>query len=393
MKILLLAPQPFYRERGTPIAVDLLLRALADRSHQVDVLTYHLGRDVVYPGVRLHRIPHVPGVRDVPPGFSLRKLLCDLWMLPAALRLAARGGYQLVHAVEESVFMAMLIKRIHGIPYIFDMDSCMPAQMAEKHPRLKLLAHLMDRCETAAIRGALAVAAVCDALADRARACRPAGVFLLRDISLLQRQAISDTAESKEHLRQELDFKGFTFLYIGNLEHYQGIDLLLGGFAQLLKDVRQPATLAIAGGTPEHIAHYKKQAATLGITRQTRFLGPQPVDRMGLLFQAADALVSPRIKGNNTPMKIYSYLDSGRPVLATNLPTHTQVMSPETACLVAPDPEAMAAGMQQLLADHDYGQRLANSAGVVAAERHSWPVFQSAVNDLYQWLDRQLQQH
>ena len=43
MKILLLAPQPFYEERGTPIAVDLLLKALSDRGESVDVLTYPIG--------------------------------------------------------------------------------------------------------------------------------------------------------------------------------------------------------------------------------------------------------------------------------------------------------------------------------------------------------------
>ena len=34
------------------------------------------------------------------------------------------------------------------------------------------------------------------------------------------------------------------------------------------------------------------------------------------LFEAADVLVSPRIRGNNTPMKIYSYLESGKAILA-----------------------------------------------------------------------------
>ena len=53
----------------------------------------------------------------------------------------------------------------------------------------------------------------------------------------------------------------------------------------------------------------------------------------------ADVLVSPRTKGANTPMKVYSYLDSGVAVLATRLPTHTQVMNDETALLAEPTPE------------------------------------------------------
>ena len=75
MNILLLAPHPFYQERGTPIAVDLLLRVLAERGEQVDVLTYHEGEDRAYPGpgaVRLFRIPPPPACRNIRPGFSLK---------------------------------------------------------------------------------------------------------------------------------------------------------------------------------------------------------------------------------------------------------------------------------------------------------------------------------
>ncbi len=36
MKILLLAPHPFYQERGTPIAVRLLAETLAEDGHTID---------------------------------------------------------------------------------------------------------------------------------------------------------------------------------------------------------------------------------------------------------------------------------------------------------------------------------------------------------------------
>ena len=39
MKILLVAPQPFYQERGTPIAVRLLAETLCGAGHEVDLLT------------------------------------------------------------------------------------------------------------------------------------------------------------------------------------------------------------------------------------------------------------------------------------------------------------------------------------------------------------------
>ena len=132
MRVLLLAPQPFYQDRGTPIAVDLVLRTLSARGVAVDVLAYHEGAPVSYPGVRLFRIPRLPGVRGIGPGPSWKKLVCDAVFFVTALRMAARSRYDLVHAVEESVFMAMAIRRRFGIPYLYDMDSSMAEQIVDK---------------------------------------------------------------------------------------------------------------------------------------------------------------------------------------------------------------------------------------------------------------------
>lgn len=387
MKILLLAPHPFYRERGTPIAVNLLLRALSGQGHQVDVLTYHIGAEVDYPGVKLHRIASVPGIKDVPPGWSIRKLICDVWMLAKALRMAARGGYRVTHAVEESVFIALVLKKLFGIPYVCDMDSSMPAQLVEKYPFLRCIAPLMRFAEGVAIRHAAAVAAVCDALADIAKNHRARRVFLLRDISLLESDAATESDDARDAVRREFGLTGYCFMYIGNLEEYQGIDLLLAGFADLEAPERDRSTLAIVGGTARDIDRYRSRADTMGLADRVIFTGPQPVQRMAELFCAADALASPRIKGGNTPMKIYSYMASGRPILATDLPTHTQALPREAAVLVAPIPSAMADGMRLLMNNPEDSRALAERARLIALAKYSMPAFKRTVEELYQWLD------
>jgi glycosyltransferase involved in cell wall biosynthesis len=92
------------------------------------------------------------------------------------------------------------------------------------------------------------------------------------------------------------------------------------------------------------------------------FLGPRPVSLLPVLLRQADVLVSPRLKGLNTPMKIYSYLDSGTAVLATRLRTHTQVLDDRTAYLVDPAPEPLGIGLATLLGDRALRQRLAAHA-------------------------------
>ena len=46
--VLVFAPQPFFQERGTPIAVRLLVEELADAGYTVDLLTFHEGEPFAY---------------------------------------------------------------------------------------------------------------------------------------------------------------------------------------------------------------------------------------------------------------------------------------------------------------------------------------------------------
>lgn len=384
MNILFLAPHPFYQERGTPIAVRLLLQVLSRRGDHVDVLTYHEGEDVALPGVVLHRIPRLPGIRNIRPGFSLKKLVCDAVLVVQALRLARRKKYHLVHAVEEAAFIGLLIKRRFGIPYLYDMDSCLSQQMVEKSFLFWPLAPVLRRLEARVIRGALAVAPVCDALAEIARRHQAGKVWILRDVSLLSIVTARNGAGA-----EDLHLAGIRFMYIGNLEHYQGIDLLLRAFSLFHKKCND-AILVIVGGARPDIERYQAKAIRYGIDEFVRFTGPRPLSMMAGLFRQADVLVSPRISGVNTPMKIYSYLQSGKPILATDLPTHTQVLTPDVALLVAPSARRFAEAMRRLADDPELGQLLARRAAALAEETYSLPVFERSAYELYQWLESQL---
>lgn len=364
MKILFLAPHPFLRPRGTPIAERAVLAALAAEGHEVDVLTYAEGDDPGIPGCRIHRIRALPGTRDIRPGFSLKKLVCDAVMLPRFLALARRGRYDLVHAVEESAFMALLGRWLLGVPYIYDMDSGLAEQMTERFRWLRPVAPALEAFERRALRGSVGVLAVCKDLETRARREAPAAVVgCVEDVSLLgdaPPPAVAPLASGDGPLA----------LYVGNLEPYQGVDLLLEAFALAAPQVPE-ARLAVVGGPPEVAAALARRSAARGLGDRVHFTGPRPIAELGSLLAQATVLVSPRISGSNTPMKLYSYMDSGRPVLATRLATHTQVLDDETALLVEPEPAAFAEGLVRLLGDTVLRTRLAANARALARREHT----------------------
>jgi len=383
MKVLILAPHPFYQERGTPIAVDLLIRALTERGDDVDLLTFHEGVDHVYDRFQIYRIKPWPNVNNLRPGFTAKKIYCDMFMFFRFIGLIRKNKYDIVHAVEESAFMSLLVSKFTGIPFVYDMDSSMTTQLIDKYSVFKPVRGILAFFESLPMRYAKAVVPMCDALADEARKYRDDNIVVLKDVSLIGQQ---ESAGSASDLKLELGFSGKIVMYIGNLESYQGIDLLLQSFA-LVSEAHKDTSLVIIGGAEKDIEKYKQQSIQMGIERQVHLLGPRPVGQIGEYMTQADILVSPRTQGLNTPMKIYSYLDSGVAVLATRLSTHTQVMDDEISMLAEPDSDDFSAALLTLLSDEALRTKLALAAKEAMQREHSYPVFRQKVHDLYSILD------
>lgn len=364
MKVLFLAPQPFYQERGTPIAVRLALESLTKEFPDVciDLITYAEGEDIEIPRVKIIRIPTPRIFQGIRPGISFKKLVADSIFFWVVLKIlwSSKKKPALIHAVEESVFMALTAKWIWGVPYIYDMDSSLSLQLIERWWFLKPVLPIFELAEKLAIRNSVAVAPVCDALEALAEKHGSINTVMLRDVSLVEERT------NKISLRAQIGAKVASriLLYVGNLEGYQGIELCISSFGEL-RGKTSEAHLVIVGGRPEQIKKLALQATNLNIQDRVHLLGPRPVKELGGYLAEADILVSPRTQGNNTPMKIYSYMHSGKAILATRLGTHTQVLDDQIAVLAKPEITDFSAGMAKLIDNPD----LCNELGARAKER------------------------
>jgi glycosyltransferase involved in cell wall biosynthesis/2-polyprenyl-3-methyl-5-hydroxy-6-metoxy-1,4-benzoquinol methylase len=380
LRVLVIAPHPYYIDRGTPIDLDILLRALSLRGDHVDVVCYPGGANRDYEGVTLHRSW---GPRSLPsrPGFSLGKIVLDLLMIPTVFRLAFTRRYDVVHAGEEAVFLAVVVKWLRGLPFVYDLDSSIAPQMVEQIPWLRPLAGALNYLEGFAIRQALATAPVCNALADLAASRGASHIVTLHDISQLEhpdRQPVGLLASRWGIERPAL-------LYVGNLQPYQGVDLLIEAFGVALGEGSE-LDLVIAGGVPRDIKGYGDKAVSCGVTERTHFIGHWPNSRLSELLAEAQIVVSPRIRGINTPMKIFPYLHAGRPVLATAIPTHTQILDRSVAALAAPDPVAMGAEILRLERDPDLRARLGRAGRAFVEVNHVFDAHVGRVGRLYDFL-------
>lgn len=349
LRILFLAPQPFFEVRGTPLAVLHLTRALARLGHQVDLLTFPQGEPAPSEGVRHLRSLRLP-VGRVKAGPSLAKLLLDVPFVAEAAARLALGRYDVVHAVEEAAHLIAPFARLLRVPLVVDVDSSIPDQLRYSgFARRGPLPWLAEALERHALRHAAAAVTVCASLTDGVKGRAPGlPVFQVEDPPLVDRRT-PPAAAAVAALRRELgmgDEK--VVLYSGNFEPYQGVELLLEAAPHV-----PAAQFLLMGGRPLEIDGLTARARALGAGSRVRFSGTRPPSELPAFLALADVLCSPRVKGENTPFKIYSYLASGKPVVATRIPTHTQLLDDSLAFLVEPSAAGLAAGLRQALEQED----------------------------------------
>ena len=369
-RILMLAPEPFFQPRGTPFSEYHRIKALSELGYRVDLVTYPFGRDVTLPGLRIFRCPRPPFLRSVRIGPSPAKVVLDLLLALTAARLAHSGRYDAVHSHEEAGVPGLWLANWLGVPHLYDMHSSLPQQLANfGYDRSALVRMLFERAETMMVTRSRAIITICQELQDTAAAHGAADRASL--IENVMGGDLDDGAPpGAEELRTRygIDVWQPLVLYTGTFEAYQGLDLLLEATA-LLGRTHPDARVLIVGGTEAQVESARRQAN--GTDGRVIFTGQRPPGEIPGFVAACDILVSPRTSGTNTPLKIYSYLRSGRPIVATRLRTHTQVLDSATALLVPPRAEALAAGLARLIDDPAERARLAGAARALADARYS----------------------
>ena len=376
LRVLVVAPQPFFEERGTPIAVRWLVETLLDFQCGVDLIVYPFGQDVSIMGLSVVR-SIAPLIKNVGIGFSWQKLLCDFFLFFTLACQIFTTRYDVIHAGEESVFLALLLKPFYRAKLVYDMDSSLADQLIEQRPWLKVFRPMFEAFEKFAIRHSDLVLPVCDSLAEKARYLVPdANIVILRDMAM----ETKGTPAQGEDIKKGLLPNKTLSLYVGNLEEYQGIDLMLEA---LVAGADISTELVLIGGTPEALSRYQQKVRDLGLTSRVRFLGPRPFQHLQYYLAQADILISPRIRGKNTPMKIYSYMLAGKPILATCIASHTQVLDSNCAVLVAPDPKDMAEAWKALSVDAQKRKELGEKSLHRAQARHTLTSYHRAVQEAY----------
>jgi len=380
-RVLLVTPQPFFEDRGTPIAVAFTARALAESGYEVDLLAFPIGKTVSIPGVNIERCRNPFGFQSVPVGFSLRKALLDVSLLRRFEQLLTTRRYDAVHAVEEAACMAAVLCPLHKLPFVYDMASAIPEQLSE-HPILGLqpLQALARMTERRVLDRAAHV--VCSGgLAGRVRDLAPHTAVTEWRYPVFEttpdHRAVATLRE-----RQQIAVSDRVLLYIGNFARYQGIDLLLDAFA-IAAAADSRLLLVCVGAADAEQALETEMRLPANLRHRVRILPRENRPLVQVWLALADCLVSLRPSGDNIPLKLFEYMAARKPIVASRGPAHQTILNDERAFLCGLDARGIADGITRVFADPARARRVADTAGDFASRNFSWSRFRQLVSGIY----------
>jgi glycosyltransferase involved in cell wall biosynthesis len=376
MRILMIAPQPFFEPRGTPFSEYHRIRALISLGHTVDLVTYPFGQDVSISGLRVFRCIRPPFLNSVRIGPSWAKVPLDMSLALEAIRRALQNSYDVVHSHEEGVVVGVLLAKLMKVPHLYDMHSSLPQQLSNfDFSRSRILNGIFSSIEKMAVRCSRVVVVICPYLKEVVRAIDPDATIVLIENA----PGASDSFPSKvtgSSVRRKLGLSDSTalVLYTGTFEAYQGLDLLLASARLVIKE--EPNTkFLLVGGRADQVNRVKKQAQKAGVEASMVFTGQLLPKEIPAFLDSADVLVSPRSTGWNTPLKIYQYLRSGKPIVATRLLTHTQVLNDDIAVLTGATPEEYAEGLIRVIRNPSYGREIGKRAKDLAETKYTYEAY------------------
>lgn len=182
-----------------------------------------------------------------------------------------------------------------------------------------------------------------------------------------------DIVTTKEEARVKLGIntQTSTVLYTGHLYSWKGVDTL----AHAAKILSGRADVYVVGGTREDIARFKKEFSSIS---NLHIVGYRPHNEIPLWQKAADVVVLPNTARENiskyytSPMKLFEYMASKRPIVATDIPSVREILDTTNAIIVAPDnPKATAQGIISALENQSLVNRITDTA-YRFVELHTW---------------------
>jgi glycosyltransferase involved in cell wall biosynthesis len=384
LKILMIAPTPYFSDRGCHVRIYEEARALITRGHQVRIVSYHLGRDPE--PVPVDRIPSLPWYDKREAGPSWHKLYLDLLLLCKVMGIARRFKPDLVHAhLHEGALIGWVAARLRGIPLLFDYQGSLCGEsLNHGFFRNGSLQHRLFRWIEGTINrlADLIITSSTPAVEELSRMCKQdAGRVIAFPDGV-------DTTVFRHHPRKEarqqlgLDEEVPVVVYLGLLNRYQGIDLLLQAAKLLIQQGRMFHLVIM--GYPDQL--YRQKADDLHVASFITFTGLIDYARAPQMLAVGDLAVSPKMSATEANGKLLNYMACGLPVVAFETPVNRELLGADGIYATFGDAADLANCMAAALGDREQLRQRGRRLRQRAVDLHGWECRAQVLESIYQRL-------
>ncbi len=382
IKILMIAPTPYFSDRGCHVRIFEEARALTTRGHEVCICTYHLGRDIG--GISTCRIQQIPWYKKRSAGPSWHKLYLDLMLFLKSRSVAKRFAPDIIHAhLHEGAFLGYFLKKYLGVPMVFDCQGSLTGELVD---------HAFIRKDTWLYRLFRSVEQLIDRGADHiVTSSTPAADMLLAEFNMptLRVTTVCDgvdvdafaPAPPSVLLRQQLALPADVpiIVYLGAMTEYQGLDLLL----EAIKILKSQGTRLhfLLMGYPEE--RYRSRAVDMGISSMVTFTGKIEYSRAAEYLCLGTLAVSPKLSKTEANGKLYNYIACGLPSVVFDTPVNREILGGLGVYANFGDAEDLAQKIATLANDKKCLADLANKVRQKAICDYSWHEVSIKIESVY----------
>ena len=377
----MLAPTPYFADRGCHVRIYEEARALTNLGHDVRIVTYHLGRDMG--DIPVCRIPAVPWYKKLSAGPSWHKPYLDILLFFKALKVAKSFRPDLLHAhLHEGAFLGIFLKKILKIPLLFDFQGSLISELTDHGfiSRGSLLFLVFKGLEKFINRNA-------DFIITSSGQSRTE-LQENRDIGAVQVRCLMDGVDN-------IDFRPYpgdearrvlnlppdepVALFLGVLNRYQGLDILLE-VIRLLKEKGLAIHFLIMGFPDEK---YRRMTDEAGLSDRVTFTGRIDYSMAAFYLSAGDVALSPKISLSEANGKLFNYMACGLPTVTFDTPINREILGSAGVYAKYADAGDFAAKLEALIMNTQGRLELAQMGLERVARNHSWQARGKALEGIY----------
>jgi glycosyltransferase involved in cell wall biosynthesis len=170
----------------------------------------------------------------------------------------------------------------------------------------------------------------------------------------------------------------FVFGYIGTLKT-MNMEKGVSDCLESLKFLDGGYKFLVVGGEEDDLEYYKKMSEDLNIQDKVIFVGKVSYSEVSKYSSFCDVFVAPYPENEHysffmSPLKIFEYMASRKPIITTSLPSIKEVLKDgENAILVEPsNPKQLAESIIRLKNNPELGAKLAEKAFQDVKEKYTW---------------------